>query len=189
MCSSNQQQTLVVHWSFPDNGVVKFNTDASFKSVDLISGLGIILRDETGFCKGGKSITTWACSAEHAEGLAILSAVKWAQELGYKQVMFEGDSQSIMYYLNGKASGLGLGWRTKNLLDEGLSIAKHFLSCKFAFVNRAANQVADCLAKKACNGGESDVWISDPPSYIFDVLNRELYAVSSSMGPSQPSNI
>ncbi|OVA03749.1 Reverse transcriptase zinc-binding domain [Macleaya cordata] len=173
----DQCQHLDTSWLLPDIGFVKFNIDASFKRMDLMSGLGIVIRDETGLCRGGKSIPIRACSAEHAEGLAIYYAIVWAQELHYQQVLFEGDCKSIMDYLDGKASGLGLGWRTKNLLDEYLSIAKCFLSCKFGFVKRSTNQVANCIGKKACNGGEPDLWISDAPSYVFDVLNTDSLAV------------
>ncbi|OVA00475.1 hypothetical protein BVC80_9089g68 [Macleaya cordata] len=149
-----------------------FNIDASFKSYESKAGIGMLLRDETGLCRAGRSITIWAGTAEQAEGLALHSAVTWARELGYLQVIFEGDSKSIMDYLNHGFADIG--WRTKNILDECLIIAKSFNCCKFGFVYRTANCVADCLAKKACNGGQDDSWTLNPPPFLFDALNSDL---------------
>ncbi|OVA14299.1 Reverse transcriptase zinc-binding domain [Macleaya cordata] len=78
----------ITYWRPPSSQALKFNIDASFVSPKVFAGIGILIRDNAGSFKAANCIQLRATSSEHAEGLAILAAVKWAQELNLKRLKY-----------------------------------------------------------------------------------------------------
>jgi hypothetical protein len=84
-------------WSPPPVGVIKVNWDASINVVKDWVGLGIIARDSNGLCMGAKCITIRArTDPKTAEFMATLQVVKFSKEVGFGDVIFEGDAAQVV---------------------------------------------------------------------------------------------
>jgi ribonuclease HI len=124
-------------------------------------GIGVILRD----CNG-EVLATLSAPKEYitapdiAEATATLRAVYFCQELGFHQVILEGDALLVVQALN---TG-GTNWcRYGHLLDEAKGILNSFQSWSVQHVRRTNNEAAHCLAKKALSLCEEQVFIEDIP--------------------------
>lgn len=80
---------------------VKANWDAAIDGNEKKVGIGVILRDSAG------DILASLCQSYHcavqpcvAEAHALRRAMEFCEELGFSNVSFEGDSQSIIQAIN-----------------------------------------------------------------------------------------
>ncbi|OVA06692.1 hypothetical protein BVC80_1733g2 [Macleaya cordata] len=161
---------ICTQWIHPPHGHFKMNFDASFISKSETIGIRIVLRDSFGMCRGVRLIPSRSHSAEEAEGLAALSAIKWALELGYSAITFEGDAQLIISSLN--SSNCNIGWRTKAYITDAINLTSSFTLCSFSFCSRTANSVADALASMA-KALSTEITAADPPSFVYDLLSKD----------------
>ncbi|OUZ99522.1 hypothetical protein BVC80_531g21 [Macleaya cordata] len=168
----NTQLNIVRTWSPPPVGFFKINFDASYIINNDHIGIGLVLRDYMGVCRGCKMIPSSSLSAEEAEGMAALEAVKWAEALQLQQVYFEGDAKTIINYLSASTIARQIGWCTKGHLDDIQALTLSFTSVSFYYVPRDVNSVADALASRA-RASTSEVLSTSPPSFIFAMLNND----------------
>ncbi|OVA17399.1 hypothetical protein BVC80_1837g215 [Macleaya cordata] len=151
---------------------LKINYDASFVSNDTYAGIGLILRDGTGSCKGVRAERCNTLSPEEAEGCAVLAAFKWAQELSLINCCIEDDSKSISDYLLRKRTNLS--WRTVSILNEAMMIKDTTnLNFSTSFVFRSANSVADLLAKEARYFHSDQTWLDNYPTILCPLLSAD----------------
>ena len=95
--------------------------------------------------------------------MACRRAVKFAYEVDIQEVIFEGNSLTVIQAINnGGASEAPYG----NLIDDIVVFASHLSKAEFKHVKRTCNRVAFALAKKAKNGDVFQAWIEDLPSDI-----------------------
>ncbi|OVA19987.1 hypothetical protein BVC80_1669g13 [Macleaya cordata] len=159
-------------WRPPMINFLKINYDASFVSNDSHAGIGLILSDSTGLCKGARTERCFALNSEEAEGYAALAATRWAQELSLINCDIEGDSKSISEYLIGKKSNLS--WRTTSILDDARKIMDSpDINYSPIFVYRTANLVADKLAKEARYLHSDQSWSENFPNMLCDLLSAD----------------
>ncbi|OVA12356.1 Pentatricopeptide repeat [Macleaya cordata] len=111
-------------------------------------------------------------SAEEAECMAALEAVKWAKVLQLQQVYFEGDAKVIINYLSASTIAHQTGWCTKGHLDDIQALSLSFTSVSFYYVPRDVNSVADALASQA-RASTSEVSSTSVSSFSFDMLNND----------------
>lgn len=85
-----------------------------------------------------------------AEYKAVIRALKEAKELGAKEIMIQGDSQLIIFQLQGryavKSSNLN------PLFEEVKMLEKSFEKVSYAWINREKNWLADKLSKRGICG-------------------------------------
>lgn len=121
--------------------------------------------------------STWKSlgSNDHllAEGYAMLKMMVLAKECGFRQMVFESDSETLIRMVKDKTqsnrSYLG------SIIQEIWSIKSYFDTCNFAFTHRSGNKVADSLAHLA-HDKLNLVWIEEVPLdahslYFHDLLN------------------
>jgi hypothetical protein len=85
------------NWSPPPVGVIKVNWDASINVVKDWFGMGIIARDSNGLCMGAKCIMIRArTDPKTAKFMAALQAVQFSKEVGFRDVIFEGDAAQVV---------------------------------------------------------------------------------------------
>lgn len=91
------------------------------------------------------------CSNNKAEAMATLRAFNFLKDLGFKNVIIEGDSKLIMDILNDVAAP---PWEIKNIIDRCKLIKNLFTICWVQHVYREGNRAADCAANVAlgCRG-------------------------------------
>ncbi|OVA03350.1 hypothetical protein BVC80_7843g2 [Macleaya cordata] len=129
-----------------------------------------------GWIVGARSISSHVGTAEESEGITLLEAMKWAISKNLKKVIFEGDCQAVTKYLTG--CQVIIGWKTRNTLDEVISLASALDNIVYVYVNRCANKAADLLAKKARIRNVDNTWYDQTPAYIFECLNNDLNSVT-----------
>ena len=87
-------------WRAPPVGFVKANFDGANSDISRLSGVGVVIRDSDGavLASCAKKIDQ-AYKAEDTEALAALKALTFAHELGFHNVVLEGDALSLIYAL------------------------------------------------------------------------------------------
>ncbi|EFH62608.1 hypothetical protein ARALYDRAFT_892986 [Arabidopsis lyrata subsp. lyrata] len=132
-------------------GLERRGTDASWINQDSKIGVGWTLHDSLGryLLKGSASLEPTQSVLE-AEALALREALIHLKRLNYQNVTFCGDSHSLYGYLEGI-------WH-KKLQTRGSNEIQTYLqdisklahdSYQFRYINRAANVLADTLAREA----------------------------------------
>ena len=113
----------------------------------MLQVFGAIIRNERGEVMAafsGKGPPA-ACS-EEAEIFACRRAVEFAFECGFREMVVEGDNQSIMTALKRKR---GLSSRVGHILQDVICLLNDFRWSQVNFAKRSANTVAHLLARHA----------------------------------------
>ena len=134
-------------WKAPPPQWIKCNTDGAWRKDHHRSGVGWIARNNIVqmLWAGAKNLQRMNSPIEtEAEG------IKWAMQslcsLGYKQVIFETDSQILARMVVGKEST----WpKLKPILQEIQHILSGNLGLKVTFFPREGNKAADRVANEA----------------------------------------
>ena len=105
------------------------------------------------------------------EALACRCALLFAAEKDLQNVIFEGDSVSVM---NAIAQEHPILTSYGDIVDDIHYVASAFQSAQFVSVHRSCNVVADALAKKAkCLAGSRE-WLGDLPSDIAQLVDFDV---------------
>ncbi|XP_065634207.1 putative ribonuclease H protein At1g65750 [Quercus suber] len=148
-------------WLPPPKDWVKVNFDKATFQKDYIAGLGCFVRNDEGLVMATFSqIIPLPTSIEMVEVLAARSAIAFAKDLSLKQVIFEGDLETIMRPLSkGGFDSSSYGHITRDIkfLSHG------FQNCSFCHTLRHGNKVAHSLARSACKFSHFHVWMEDLP--------------------------
>jgi hypothetical protein len=169
--SQNARDLTEVQWKPPVEGMIKLNWDAGLNMKEGRVGIGIIARDSRGVCLAARSLSlNTHIDATTAEALAAVHAIMFCKELGYANLIFEGDALQII-----KAIG-----------EEGpcLSSFGHLIECirnelrelecaSFIHVMREANGAAHMLAHLATTHVTFSTWLGDVPPSVGDIVRRE----------------
>ena len=139
------------------------------------AGLGAIIRNDYGLVMAALTqVIPLPISVEIVEVLAARRALIFALELGFDQVILEGDSEIAIRAMNSEdymAAPFG------HLIADIKALAPHFRSLVFCHTRRLGNKVAHSLAKEACNVSSSFCsWIEEVPvctyaDYYAEIIN------------------
>ncbi|XP_038717221.1 uncharacterized protein LOC120010502 [Tripterygium wilfordii] len=90
-------------WKGPPDLVVKANWDAALHSPTNSTGIGVIYRDSSGDVLACSSLV-WQTKLDPslAEAMGALHAIKLARELGFNNLLVEGDSSIIVDAIRGE---------------------------------------------------------------------------------------
>ncbi|KAM7523049.1 hypothetical protein LguiA_012951 [Lonicera macranthoides] len=156
-------------WRSPPASWIKMNFDgACFKEEGAV-GLGAIAKNsDESFLVGQFLMLGANLNAETSEAMATLEALRLARQLGYSQVIIEGDSRNIIYALEHGGSQLST---IGNIMLEARSIVAGLPDVKFFWVTREGSYVAHLLARQARVLGSSTVWFNVAPRFIEDTIS------------------
>ncbi|XP_075636673.1 uncharacterized protein LOC142608901 [Castanea sativa] len=162
----------IVRWQPPPQGMIKINFDGSTSAKDQASSIGVVLRDENG--------SVLASLAQQLpqlytpliiEAKAALRALQFAAELGFNQVILEGDCQVLIKALKEDSMFLCIDGL---FIEDVLLDAIFFNELHYSHVKRGDNKVAHSLARYALGVLNFVVWMEDvPPSLFFVVQGRD----------------
>ena len=96
-------------WRAPQAGFVKVNFDGAVFGDSNKSSVGIIIKDNNGAVLAScskKKKKIQAYKAEEIEALAALKALTFAHELGFQNVILEGDALSLIQALKSQEQNL-----------------------------------------------------------------------------------
>ena len=84
-------------WHLPPMGMIKANFDRAIFNTEHKSGIGVVLKDDHGSVLASISRqVSQVYSPLEIEAMAATIALRFAADLGFKQVILEGDSQVLM---------------------------------------------------------------------------------------------
>ncbi|KAL0015414.1 hypothetical protein SO802_002483 [Lithocarpus litseifolius] len=113
-------------------------------------------------------------NSEEVELLAYRKALEFAVDVGFIDVVLEGDSLNMMRAIStGKANRSRLGHIYKDIQ----CLAAGFRSYSVSFVKRSANGVARALAHFAKNVDDELVWLEESPPPALEALYHDSYHV------------
>ena len=153
-------------WKPPDTGFVKANFDGAFFEDISAAGIGMAVRNEH-----GEVVATMAekvpvpDSVFTLEALATRRAVLFVQELGLRNVVFEGDSTSSIQAISNRLfthSSCG------HIINDILLFVNSFQSFSFSHVCWQGNTLADALAKRARLSCPFMVWKDSVPPDLYN---------------------
>lgn len=131
-------------WSKPSSGFIKINVDGAMEKCKG-SGIGVLARDENGML-----IFVAAKKVQDAKDSEVVEAesVSWGLELslerGFYKIWIDSDSHTLICKLQNGCDSRG---EISFLIKKIKVLARRFTECRWSFVRRSANEVADFLAK------------------------------------------
>lgn len=87
-------------WRVPQAGFVKVNFDGAIFGDSRLSGVGVVIKDSNGAVLASCAEKIGQVyKAEETEALAALKALTFAHELGFQNVVLEGDALGLIQAL------------------------------------------------------------------------------------------
>ncbi|KAK8664005.1 hypothetical protein V6N13_083809 [Hibiscus sabdariffa] len=151
-----------VAWEAPPVNVFKFNFDAAYDLQGKRTMVGVIGRDNAGNIVAS-CVAPFSNVADVlvAESLACLQAVRYAKDLGFRRVIFEGDSLTVVKKINEGRLERSV---TAPLIYDIRVAAKDFDSVSFTFARSDANRAAHTLARDYRSQQSPYFWIEEAPA-------------------------
>ncbi|CAN6543682.1 unnamed protein product [Malus baccata var. baccata] len=157
-----------VQWSPPNQGVIKINVDASWEARTGEGFTGVVARDEHGRFVAASRHKIKATGATMAEALAIMHGCILGVSNGWNSICIESDSFDAISCLRDPAKKGN--WEAFPILRKCFRMGTAFQACRWSWVPRLANLVADCLASRNCKEVCDLIWVNRPPSSLVHVL-------------------
>nr|XP_023887146.1 uncharacterized protein LOC111999255 [Quercus suber] len=162
----------VTKWLPPPSNWVKINFDGATFSDLSSAGLGAIIRNDLGPVMAAFThLIPLPTSVEMVEVLAARSALCFAKELGFNNIIVEGDSEIVIKALstNGPSfSSIG------HIVKDVKVLASSLGNVSFNHTRRQGNRVAHGLARLACNFIHFQSWMEDVPPAVEGVYASEI---------------
>ena len=152
----------------PPQSVFKLNFDVVMFSGLNISGFGAIIRNEKGevmatmVAKGPKVF----CS-EEVELLACRKAIEFAVDVGFSELVIEGDNSSAMKAISTLKDDRSMLW---NVIEDIQHLLRNLQGVKIECTRRGGNRVACVLAQFARNIIDNMYWMEDVPPIAREAL-------------------
>ena len=155
-------------WRAPATGFVKVNFDGAIFGDSSMSGVGVVIRDTNGAVLASCAEKIGhAYKADETEALAALKALTLAHELGFQNVVLEGDALGLIQALKSQEQNLS-PW---GLLVEDVKVyGTKFRRLLYSHIKRNDNSVAHNLAKHVIFILDFQVWMEDVSSHIVPFL-------------------
>ncbi|XP_026443289.1 uncharacterized protein LOC113343256 [Papaver somniferum] len=135
-------------WQLPLQNEVKINMDVAFDYNTKTIGLGLLIRDYTGFFQGIRcKFINGGVDSEQAECLVLKEAILFARQRNLRNVVLESDNLNVVNAV--KNANSSVHWRNQVHVDEIRHLIISFPCFKLNYVNRTANNVAHVIAKTA----------------------------------------
>jgi len=135
--------------------------------------MGCVIRDADGFVLAAKcGVTRAVAEPVCAEAMAALFALEFCCDLGYVNVVSEGDSSQIIKAVTNSDYPLH---KIGHFLKAIKQRAGAFSVCKWSHCVRDANEVAHLLARRASFYGLCNVWSENLPLFISSACFRNFF--------------
>ncbi|CAN6555765.1 unnamed protein product [Malus baccata var. baccata] len=157
-----------VQWSPPNQGVIKINVDASWEARTGEGFTGVVARDKHGRFVAASRHKIKATGATMAEALAIMHGCFMGVSRGWNSICIESDSLDAISCLRDPAKKGN--WEAFPILRKCFRMGTAFQACRWSWVPRLANLVANCLASRNCKEVCDLIWVNRPPSSLVHVL-------------------
>ncbi|XP_043702580.1 uncharacterized protein LOC122652786 [Telopea speciosissima] len=152
-----------VSWLPPLPGSFKLNCDVSLDPGTKRSGVGFVIRDHVSRCCIAVSNPTPFNEILVGEAMAIREGLLEAISEGTLSITVESDNLGIISSLLNPSKILN--FIVLPIVEDIRHISTYFDACNFAYIPRAANSLADCLARRALSVAGRMVWPNSDPLF------------------------
>ncbi|KAA3482175.1 reverse transcriptase [Gossypium australe] len=158
-------------WRPPDEGLIKLNFDATFNSAERIATTAVIARDSTGIIRGVETyLINHIADPFMAEARACERAVIFALFMGFRRLVVEGDSLTVIKNIEKKAEDRSV---LRPIIYNIRQMGSCFEEIFYRHVRWSANGVAHTMALEGRRTNFSGKWIGDLPVSIQRLALRE----------------
>ena len=134
--------------------------------------MGVIIRNSQGEVMASLSARGPAvASSKEAEVLACRKAVEFAIDVGFMDLVIEGDNATVMKAIVSPRLDRS---RQGHIYDDIRTLAVGFRSLFVGCIKRSANFVAYSLARYASHLEEELVWLEESPPPALDALHLDV---------------
>ena len=146
----------------------KLNFNAAVFASTRSLGVGVIVRNSLGDVMASPSARGLAvANSEEALALVWRKAVEFAMDVGFTDLVIEGDNAAVMKAITSPQLDRS---RLGHIYDDTCTLTIGFRSCTIGCVKRSANSVAHSLARFASHLDEELVWLEESPPPALDTL-------------------
>ncbi|XP_074301093.1 uncharacterized protein LOC141632447 [Silene latifolia] len=169
--SGEGESTGLNLWKPPEQGTIKFNSDAAFLG-EMDVGLGVVGRNSRGevvVVASKRCRAQW--SVETAEAKAMMFGLEVAKHLGVNNIALESDSMVAVRAVKKNADmrhSFGLCVR------DVCELIKSFVCRGVNHVKREGNTVAHLVARLCSAIGEELICVSDFPHSVLSLAELDL---------------
>jgi ribonuclease HI len=151
-------------WRPPDQVCFKINCDAAVDVLAGVIGIGVAIRDSSGFVLASCSVrVSGFFDANMAEILAIRRGLVFSRECGLAPCVLESDAAVAVRWVT---EGSHLESANGLILSEIASLVSSLSVISVSHVPRVANTVAYGLAKFALTNDDDLFWMEDFPPCV-----------------------
>ena len=173
LISLNPQQRQATKWTALETRGFKINFDGATFADDDTAGIGVVIRNDAGLVMA--SLTQeipMPASVIEVEALAARRALELALELGFNDIILEGDSEILIKSLMNGGSELA---HYGHLAADILFLLSHFSKSRLYFVQRQCNRLAHSLARRASTPPLMSVWMEEISPDLTSVFLVDLH--------------
>ncbi|XP_050248699.1 uncharacterized protein LOC126695948 [Quercus robur] len=168
-------QRTPITWTAPGAHSYKLNFDGATFAEDGTAGIGVVIHNEAGLVMASLSQRIpLPTSVIEVKVFAARRAMEFALELGFDNVILEGDSEVLVKTLKDGRNTLA---HYDNLIADILFLTSHFSRVQFSFVRRQCNRLAHSLARRASIIQQMSIWMEEVPSDLIPVFLADLHCL------------
>ena len=125
----------------PPCPLLKVNFDGAVFQDTYHVGIGVVIKDSEGKVLSALSERTKLHpTVDDVEAMACRRAIEFAIESGLQQALFEGDSATVINYINDGQPCLA---SFEHIIEDAIDLTSHLCYCSFSHVQRKGNAVAN----------------------------------------------
>nr|GLL45961.1 uncharacterized protein LOC109163410 [Ipomoea trifida] len=165
-----------IFWTRPNQGWVKINTDGAYKKGTDLASAGGLARDHLGDWLYGFITKIGSTYSFAAELWGLREGLRLAKTKGFRRVVLEMDSESVVALLNGDLEDHGC---YSTLVKDCRFLLDSFEQRTLQHILREGNKCADHLANMGQLGEWGTVILDSPPASIEVLLAADAAGASS----------
>ena len=159
----------------PPDSKFKLNFNTAIFTDLGCSGMGVIICNEKGEVMGAMSTKgPRVTDSLEAEALACRKAIEFAMDIGFSNIVIEGDCVQVINAI--KASKANLS-RLGHVVEDIQVLISGLRWAEVRWVKRSANLIAHSLARYAKNISNDVIWLEDSPTPALDSLYHDYLAI------------
>jgi hypothetical protein len=163
-------------WVKPPYGWTKLNWDAATDIHRNRMGVGLIGRDFLGVVRVCScSFMPYLTDPAMTEAFAARQGVELCRFMGYKMVIFEGDSQVVVQVLKGER---GVRGDFVDIMADTRVLLDFFTNWRVQHVRRTGNVAAHRFARMGVSQNVTKVWFDGCPNSVSDVVCQDLVSLN-----------
>ncbi|KAK8501559.1 hypothetical protein V6N12_057890 [Hibiscus sabdariffa] len=159
--SGTTRPSVISRWLAPPSPAIKINFDSAFNQQGSYAISGAIGRNSEGLIMAASAVPhSNVPDAFVAEALACQQAVQLAKDVGFSNVIIEGDSLTVIKKINAGSHDRSV---IAPIIADIKELAKNFGAISFRFVRREANKAVHVLARECCSCQTPCYWLEEAP--------------------------